>query len=159
MDSRNIIGRWVALLLAEVLNLSATVAEKILFGQPRWVAQLRLLEENLRAPPQAPAGGSQGGTQGEDLSGNVTRQVLESYAILNRALKDIEARGLALDDALIERMNSDWSPKSIVGYLKTCDSQLKHEIGVALNAAAEAFGPAPAPSSGQEAPKRKGMVS
>jgi hypothetical protein len=157
MASSHIIGRWAALLLAEVLNLSATVAEKILSGQPRWIAQLRLLEANLRPP----AGGSQDTAEGEGEApaADTTRQMLESYAILSRTLKDIEARGLALDGALVERMKCDWSPKSIVGYLVTCDARLKQEIGEALNAAAGAIGPASAAAGDHGEAKRKGRVS
>ena len=161
MDNSNIIGRWAVLLLAEVLNLSATVAEKILRGQPRWLAQLRLLEANLREPSRTPAGGPQDDTKGEseDLAVNSTRQVLESYAILSRTLKNIEARGLALDGALIERMNSEWSPRSIVGYLLSCDTQLKQEIGEALKVAAEAIGAPALPVVSRDEPKQKGRAA
>lgn len=162
MENRNIISRWAVLLLAEILNLSATVAEKVLFGQPRWVAQLRLLEANLRNPQGAPSGGSPGAARGESaaLSAETTRQVLESYAILSRKLKDIEARGLALDDVLVERMNSEWSPKSIVSFLMTCDTQLKHDIGEVLKAAAEKIGEAPALAADPQLSKRrKDLVS
>ncbi len=161
MDNSSIIGRWASLLLAEILNISATVAEKILRGQPRWLAQLRLLEANLREPSRTPASGSQDDTKGEsgDLDAHSTRQVLESYAILSRTLKNIEARGLALDDALVERMISDWNPRSIVGYLLSCDTQLKQEIGEALNVAAVTISAPALPVVDRDEPKQKGRTA
>jgi len=161
MDNRNIIERWVVLLLAEVLNLSATVAETILRQKPRWVARLRLLEANLRAPSQAPDSGPPGDPkpESERPSADTMRQVLESYAILSSTLKGIEARGLVLDDALVNRMSNDWSPKSIVSYLKTCDAQLKHEVGVALSAAAKVIAPTPSLIVALDNTKRKGLAA
>ncbi len=161
MNSSNIIGRWATLLLAEVLNLSASVAEKILLGQPRWLAQLRLMEADLREVGQKPISVFQDDAigDGQDLAATSTRKMLESYAILSRTLKDIEARGLALDEALIERMNSEWSPKSIVGYLLTCDTQLKNEVGKALNAAAGVVGTASLPVAGHDKNEQRGRAA
>ena len=142
MNISETIWRWAVLMLAEVLNLSARAAETVLWGQPRWVAHLRLMEANLREGAGRAAGEPHdNGSGASDVPDTLSaRDMVKSYAILNRALRDMEARGLALDDALVERMKNDWSTGSIVGYLQTCDTQLKQSAAETLNAAAAILG-------------------
>ena len=152
MGSFDFIRRWVLILVAEVLGVSASVAELLLRGQPRWLAQLRLLEEDLRqrarppgpAEPAKPAGAA--GTHGARAEGEgpaaAGREFLDAYAILNRALRDLEARGLALDEDFVDRMRREWSPESIVNYLHACEDQLRTRVAEALDEAADALGAA-----------------
>lgn len=139
------IWRWATLFLAEILNVSASAAEAILRSQTRWVAQLRLMANNLSAAY------STGEAAGEvalkpkvgavPFDATAMRQVLDSYAILNRTLRNIKGRGLALDDTLLKRMKREWNQDSIIGYLRSCDEQLKKTVGEALDEAAKALGP------------------
>ena len=156
MGSFDFIRRWVILLVAEVLGVSASVAELLLRGQPRWLAQLRLLEEDLRhrvrpAEPAKAAGTKGAQTEGPAEPGG---PFLDAYAILNRALRDLEARGLALDEDFVDRMRREWSPESIVNYLHACEDQLRTTVAEALDEAADALGAAGAIADlGQESEK------
>ncbi|RMD61166.1 MAG: hypothetical protein D6826_10625 [Alphaproteobacteria bacterium] len=151
---------WIVLILAEVLNVSTRVIESTLPGQPRWLAYIRLLEEQLRTQRQA-LPSSEDGTRASAPGRGAGRRavmtgesdnhasdgppsgvpsleaVLASHIILRQAFRDIEARGLALDEALLERMVAEWTPKSIVSYFQSCEEELKRTIADALNRAAE----------------------
>ncbi|MFQ5467331.1 MAG: hypothetical protein ACE5DS_04265, partial [Kiloniellaceae bacterium] len=132
MDFYEISRRWLVALLAEVLNVSLSVVEAILPGQPRWLAQIRTLEAQLRAAAQGGGAGEapsqtargeqakderpRGGADPSDL-----QAVLESHAILRAALHDLQARGLSLDDALLKRMGEEWSSDAVLGFLRASD--------------------------------------
>lgn len=149
MNVYQTVRSWVVLLLAEVLNVSVSVAELVLRNQPRWLAQLRLLETELRHGAASNANGvdgaeamaSAGGGPDEPGAAEV-RNVLASYAILNRALLDLQANGLALDESLMGRMRRDWNVDSILGYLETCDAQLRKRMSAVLDEATAALGTA-----------------
>lgn len=158
MDFYEIARRWLIALLAEVLNVSLSVVEAILPGQPRWLAHIRTLEAQLRAAAQR--GGAQGASgapgpppgqaeRGERAEGERPRggadpsdlqAMLESHAILHAALHDLEARGLSLDDALLKRMGEEWSTDAVLGFLRASDGQLRKFVAAALERAAEPLG-------------------
>ncbi len=146
MNIYDAVRRWVVLLVAEVLQITAGAAELLLRSQPRWVAQLQLLAAELRAgqkPRSAVADPTNGETEifdSDEPGAAGMPQILSSYAILNCAMRDLEAHGLALDQQLTERMRREWTADSIVGYLQSCDAQLHEKVTLALNQAAEALG-------------------
>ena len=145
MSMLEAIWRWATLFLAEILNVSASAAEAILRSQTRWVAQLRLMADNLSA---AYSTGEAAGevtlkpkTGAVPFDATAMRQVLDSYAILNRTLRNLKGRGLALDDTLLNRMKREWNQDSIIAFLRSCDEQLKKTVEEALDEAAKALGP------------------
>ncbi len=82
MSSLEVIWRWATLLLAEILNISASAAEVVLRGQPRRVAHLRLMSDNLRAIPfdgEAKAEETTDGGGAQSHAGTL-RRILASYA-------------------------------------------------------------------------------
>ena len=142
MNLFQIAWQWTVLLLAEVLNASASVVETVLRSQPRWVAKVRLLEEQLRARVSGGADGPETAAADGGLVAGArsTEALLQSYAILSQALRDLEARGLALDSALMERMKREWTSESIVGYLVSSETQLREIVSKELDRAAAALG-------------------
>lgn len=151
MNFFEIARRWTILLLAEVLGTTTGVIGAILPGRPRWLAQIRVLEAQLRAAAhggQAQSNAKTGGPAGAPPALNAAT-LLAAYEMLHRALKDIEARGLALDDGLLTRMQDEWTAESVIGYLKSCDEQLRHTATAALDQSAKALGIGAAGGAGQ----------
>ncbi|MFQ5772992.1 MAG: hypothetical protein ACE5GS_00595 [Kiloniellaceae bacterium] len=145
MDFFEVARRWAVLLLAEALNTSARVIERVLPTQPRWLAQIRLLEAQLRSAAGAgekaavPAAGKDAGAPSAPAASEL-EALLASYAILRQSLKDLEARGLGLDVGLLQRMTSEWSAESVVGYLQSCESRIRAVAKEALDRATAPLG-------------------
>lgn len=138
MTVAEIARRWTIGVIAEVLGTSIGVIEALLPYRPAWAARIKMLESRLRAvagssdqmdPRSAPA------AEAAELPIDPVA-LLTSHAILHETLNDIKARGLSLDDGLVQRMTSDWSAESIVTYLQAADAQLRTSVAEALTRAA-----------------------
>ena len=146
MNVYQTVRSWVVLLLAAVLNVSASVAETLLRSQPRWLAKMRLLAADLRhdgAMGEARLNGARAATGATPAAApegaDEVHDILASYAILNRALLNLQANGLSLDEGLTSRMRSDWSADSVVGYLESSEAHLQKTVSAALQDAAMAL--------------------
>ncbi len=140
MTFLEIARRWTIVILAETLRISASAVEAVLPFHPRWLAQIALLASQLRASAD---GNEEWSAAGDDLGTDglpSMEALLASHTRLRQALSDIVARGLALDDKLLERMRSDWSQDSIVSYVTSAETTLRDGATTALEEAAEPLG-------------------
>ncbi len=137
MSAMEIARRWTVLFLAEVLKTSVRAIEAVLPYQPRWLAQIELLAKQLQtkvekyqpeemAPP----------TQTETFSRADLDSLLASQAVLRHAFITLEARGLALDEDLIQRMRDDWQTESVIQFMQTAEAQLRETAATVLDQAA-----------------------
>lgn len=138
MDFFELARRWTILFLAQMLSTSARAIEIVLPLRPRWLAQIRLLETELRAAanrhraqPEPGQAVVRNDSPEPDLGA-----LLASYNVLQQTVVDLEARGRSLDDGLLNRMKAEWTAESIVGYLQSCETQLRKTVSEALDQAA-----------------------
>ena len=138
MTVAEIARRWTVALIAEVLGTSVGVVETLLPYRPAWVARIRMLESRLRSAAKPSNEIGRGPAPMADPAELPIDPValLTSHAILHETLNDIKARGLSLDDGLVQRMTNDWSTESIVTYMQAADAQLRTTVAEALSRAA-----------------------
>jgi hypothetical protein len=144
MSFLEIARRWVIVMLAETLRISASAVEKVLPFQPRWLAQVSLLAAQLRAA----ADGNEDEahewdheTDDSKINGLPSIEaLLASHTCLRQGLTDIVARGLALDDDLLQRMRTDWTMDSVVSYLSAAEKTLRDSASGTLDEAAKPLG-------------------
>lgn len=148
MTFLEIARRWTILILAETLKVSVSAIEAVLPAQPRWLAQIALLASQLRAAADRDIGeDTDWGDVGDEDNGAPETAglpgldiMLASHACMRRGLSDIVARGLALDEDLLQRMRDDWSADSIVSYLCSAEKNLRDSVNLTLDQAADSLG-------------------
>ena len=143
MNPVEIARRWTVLFLAEILKTSVRAIEAVLPYQPRWLAQIDLLAQQLhnrvdinRTDETAPAPP----TRAETFSRADLDSLLASHAVLHHALITFEARGLALDEDLIQRMRDDWKVESVIQFLQSAEAQLRETAATVLDQSAAPLG-------------------
>ena len=136
--------RWTIAILAETLRISASAVEAVLPFQPRWLAQIALLASQLSvAAARNDAGdydwsGEDDAPESADLPS--VEALLASHTCLRQGLSDIVARGLSLDEDLLQRMQADWTLESVVSYLSSAEKNLRDSASGTLDEAAESLG-------------------
>ena len=152
MTFLEIARRWTILILAETLKVSVSAIEAVLPAQPRWLAQIGLLASQLRAAADRDtaweADEDTGWDDAEDEDKGTSETaglpnfeiMLASHTCLRQGLSDIVARGLALDEELLQRMRDDWSADSIVSYLCSAEKNLRDGVNLTLDQAADSLG-------------------
>ncbi len=143
MTPMEIARRWTVLFLAEVLKTSVRAIEAVLPYQPRWLAQIDLLAKRLHnsvdisgsdeTAPAPPA-------RDETFSRADLDSLLASHAVLHHALITFEARGLALDEDLVQRMRDDWNAESVIQFLQSAETQLRETAATVLDQSAAPLG-------------------
>jgi len=145
MTFLEIARRWTIVMLAETLRISASAVEAVLPFQPRWLAQISLLASQLRAAADGDDAGDYEWSGEDDAapeSGELpsTEALLASHTCLRKGLSDIVARGLSLDEELLQRMRTDWTLDSVVSYLSSAEKTLRDSANGALDEAAKPLG-------------------
>lgn len=140
MTFLEIARRWTIAILAETLRTSASAIEAVLPFQPRWLAQIALLASQLRAAADKDDSRTEEDGAPETVELPSIEVLLASHTCLRQGLSDIAARGLALDDDLLQRMKTDWSLDSVVSYLRSAENALRENAGRTLDEAAGSLG-------------------
>lgn len=140
MTFLEIAQRWTIVILAETLKISTSAVETVLPFQPRWLAQIALLASRLRAAADRGDDWDEEDDASEIAKLPSTEALLASHTCLRQGMSDIVARGLALDEDLLQRMRTDWSLESVVSYLTSAETNLRKAASQTLDNAAEPLG-------------------
>ncbi len=140
MTFLEIARRWTIVLLAETLKISASAVEAVLPFQPRWLAQIALLAAQLRAAADRDEDWDEEDDVLEAAQLPNTEALLASHTCLRQGMSDIVARGLALDEDLLQRMRTDWNLESVISYLSSAEANLRAAASQTLDNAAEPLG-------------------
>lgn len=155
MDFYALARHFVCMVVAATLSLTVSVVEKMLPHRPEWLEKIALLEAQFRAvategrngarsqgdaapddaadardaaPDEvAPApAGAPGSASPADLQG-----LVDGYSKLLEFTQQVKLRGLNLDPEFIERVEREWSVKTLLSYMVSADKSLKEQAGEA----------------------------
>lgn len=164
MDFYALARHFVCMVVAATLSLTVSVIEKMLPHRPEWLEKIALLEAQFRAiaagratdddtppdetaedgatathpdsPARAPASdggtGAAGGGMPTDLQG-----LVDGYGKLLEFTQQVRLRGLNLDPEFCERVEREWSVKTLLSYMISADKSLKEQASEAHDEAAK----------------------
>lgn len=151
-DFYELARQFVCMVVAATLSLTVSVVDKMLSQRPEWAEKVALLEmqfraiargetlddaenvatgtgvRNTEAAPES-AGGS------GDLQG-----LVEGYSKLLEFTEHVRVRGLMLDAEFCERVEREWSVKTLLSYMLTAEKSLKEQAEETHKAAAMLLG-------------------
>lgn len=140
--------QFVCMIIASTLSLTVSVVESMLSRRPEWLEKVALLETQMRALSQGDDGvGSHprtatsaseqpdpGVTTGDlpvDLQG-----LVDGYSKLLEFTQHVKIRGLMLDPEFCERVEREWTVKTLLSYMVSAEKSLKEQASEAHDQAA-----------------------
>ena len=149
MDLYATAKHFVCTIIAATLSLTVSVVEKRLSQRPDWLEKVALLEAQFRALSgrgDAPAGGaataaasapSANGAAAAPADLPVDLQgLVDGYAKLLEFVQHVKVRGLMLDKEFCDRVEREWSVKTLLSYMVSAEKSLKEQASEAHDAAA-----------------------
>lgn len=147
-DLYELAKQFVCMIIAATLSLTVSVVESMLSRRPEWLEKIALLETQMRALSNGDeaAGGSApgrvapsdrpdtGGTAGDlpvDLQG-----LVDGYSKLLEFTQYVKIRGLMLDPEFCERVEREWTVKTLLSYMLSAEKSLKEQASEAHDQAA-----------------------
>ena len=147
-------------IIAVALAMTVSAVEALLPGRPDWLERVDELAVRLRAIYEKDRAG-QGGEPAsprdqpmalaepeaepdetydaeldrEALVAN-TERLLKAYNRLWQFVHDIRSEGLLLDDKFCERVQREWTVKTLMSYMRSTDRALQDKAGETLDTAA-----------------------
>lgn len=148
MDFYALARRFVCSIIAASLSLTVAVVEKMLPQRTEWLEKITLLEAQFRAiasgrpaEADAPADETVASAAAErrvaasdipvDLQG-----LIDGYGKLLEFVQYVKVRGLMLDPEFCERVEREWSVKTLLSYMVSAEKSLKEQAAEAHDAAA-----------------------
>lgn len=148
MDFYALARRFVCSIIAASLSLTVAVVEKMLPQRTEWLEKITLLEAQFRAiasgrPAEAdapadetvaPAAAERRVAESDipvDLQG-----LIDGYGKLLEFVQYVKVRGLMLDPEFCERVEREWSVKTLLSYMVSAEKSLKEQAAEAHDAAA-----------------------
>jgi hypothetical protein len=143
--------QFVCMIVAATLSLTVSVVEAMLPRRPEWLEKIALLEAQFRAISD---GDSTGGTgrsgpvQGISESSEIPQGqsasdlpidlqgLVEGYSKLLEFTQYVKVRGLMLDPEFCERVEREWSVKTLLSYMISAEKSLKEQASEAHDEAA-----------------------
>ncbi len=148
MDFYNLARQFVCVVIAATLSLTVTVVEKMLSQRPEWLEKIALLEAQFRAiaegrdgsldaetalPP--PAERSPTAPPRADLPVDL-QGLVDGYGKLLEFTQHVKIRGLMLDPEFCEKVEREWTVKTLLSYMLTAEKSLKEQAAEAHDTAA-----------------------
>ena len=146
--------QFVCSIIAAALSLTVAVVHRLLPQRPEWLEKITLLEAQFRATaagsrpanaaearsaPAAPAapGDARGGSGiPADLQG-----LIGGYGKLLEFVQYVKVRGLMLDPEFCERVEREWTVKTLLSYMLSTEKSLKEQASEAHDSAARSLTP------------------
>ena len=143
-DFYELARQFVCMIVAASLSLTVSVVDKMLSQRPEWAEKVALLETQFRAIAEGtadngastaasapPAEAANGGPSTGDLQG-----LVDGYSRLLEFTEHVKVRGLMLDAEFCERVEREWSVKTLLSYMLTAERSLKEQAEETHKAAA-----------------------
>lgn len=158
MDFYGLARQFVCSIIAATLSLTVSVVERMLPQRPEWLEKIALLEAQFRAiarkdrsasaADRAPTrGASAGPAAPDDGSGNPLSRpgedlpvdlqgLVDGYGKLLEFVQYVKIRGLMLDPEFCERVEREWTVRTLLSYMLSAEKSLKEQASEAHDAAA-----------------------
>ena len=134
-DFYELARQFVCMIVAATLSLTVSVVDKMLSQRPEWAEKVALLETQFRAIAEGtadngastaasapPAEAANGGPSTGDLQG-----LVDGYSKLLEFTEHVKVRGLMLEAEFCERVEREWSVKTLLSYMLTAERSLKEQ--------------------------------
>lgn len=152
-DLYELAKQFVCMIIAATLSLTVSVVESMLSRRPEWLEKVALLETQMRSLSNGDDGvsdhthgttdvsrpvpggpGAPGSTTGDlpvDLQG-----LVDGYSKLLEFTQHVKIRGLMLDPEFCERVEREWTVKTLLSYMVSAEKSLKEQASEAHDQAA-----------------------
>ncbi len=150
MDFYTLARQFVCVVIAATLSLTVTVVEKMLSQRPKWLEKIALLEAQFRAiaegrdgapdadtslPPPADAPRASRAQPRADLPVDL-QGLVDGYGKLLEFTQHVKIRSLMLDPEFCEKVEREWTVKTLLSYMLTAEKSLKEQASEAHDTAA-----------------------
>jgi hypothetical protein len=142
--------KFVCMIIAAALSVTVSVVDKMLSQRPEWAEKIALLEiqfraisgeqEHRAAPSAGDAGTDDNAPMKDSAAGSLPADLhglVDGYARLLEFTEHVKVRGLMLDPDFCERVEREWSVKTLLSYMVTAETSLKEQAEEAHKAAAD----------------------
>ena len=146
-DFYELARQFVCMIVAATLSLTVSVVEKMLSQRPEWLEKVSLLETQFRAISDGDASGGDARSQlsavpapenaGPADGGPATelpvnlQGLVDGYSKLLEFTQHVKVRGLMLDPDFCERVEREWSVKTLLSYMVSAEKSLKEQASEA----------------------------
>lgn len=140
--------QFVCMIIASTLSLTVSVVESMLSRRPEWLEKVALLETQMRALSQgddgaaahprraaASAGQPESAATSDDLPVDL-QGLVDGYSKLLEFTQHVKIRGLMLDPEFCERVEREWTVKTLLSYMVSAEKSLKEQASEAHDQAA-----------------------
>lgn len=147
-DLYELAKQFVCMIIAATLSLTVSVVESMLSRRPEWLEKVALLEAQMRAlsngndagtgSARGPAHGSdqpQTPVSSDDLPVDL-QGLVDGYSKLLEFTQYVKIRGLMLDPEFCERVEREWTVKTLLSYMISAEKSLKEQASEAHDQAA-----------------------
>ena len=151
MDFYALARRFVCSIIAASLSLTVAVVERMLPQRSEWLEKITLLEAQFRAIASggaaqadspadetvapAAAAASERRIAASDIPVDL-QGLIDGYGSLLEFVQYVKVRGLMLDPEFCERVEREWSVKTLLSYMVSAEKSLKEQAAEAHDAAA-----------------------
>lgn len=140
--------QFVCMIIASTLSLTVSVVESMLSRRPEWLEKVALLETQMRALSQGDdeavshprraatsAGQPEAAATSDDLPVDL-QGLVDGYSKLLEFTQHVKIRGLMLDPEFCERVEREWTVKTLLSYMVSAEKSLKEQASEAHDQAA-----------------------
>lgn len=147
-DLYELAKQFVCMIIAATLSLTESVVQSMLPRRPEWLEKIALLEAQFRAisdgekgddTVQRPAGQASAEPSGNPSSAELPvdlQGLVDGYSKLLEFTQYVKVRGLMLDPEFCERVEREWSVKTLLSYMISAENSLKEQASEAHDEAA-----------------------
>ena len=150
-DLYELAKQFVCMIVAATLSLTVSVVESMLPRRPEWLEKIALLEAQFRAiaggetADQAPRSRAAADTETADIPRSADmpadlpvdlQGLVDGYSKLLEFTQYVKIRGLMLDPDFCERVEREWSVKTLLSYMISAEKSLKEQASEAHDEAA-----------------------
>lgn len=139
--------QFVCMIIASTLSLTVSVVESMLPRRPEWLEKVALLETQMRAlsagdetvsrrTTPAPTGSDSDTTNGQEALPADFQGLVDGYSTLLEFTQYVKIRGLMLDPEFCERVEREWTVKTLLSYMISAEKSLKEQASEAHEQAA-----------------------
>lgn len=150
-DLYELAKQFVCMIVAATLSLTVSVVESMLPRRPEWLEKIALLEAQFRSisdgeaadTARPGAGGTRSAEQPQATAGQSSTDLpvdlqglVDGYSKLLEFTQYVKVRGLMLDPEFCERVEREWSVKTLLSYMISAEKSLKEQASEAHDEAA-----------------------
>lgn len=147
-DLYELAKQFVCMIIAATLSLTVSVVESMLSRRPEWLEKVALLEAQMRTLSQGDdshAGDThraKGASDQPDAAADSAdlpvdlQGLVDGYSKLLEFTQYVKIRGLMLDPEFCERVEREWTVKTLLSYMVSAEKSLKEQASEAHDQAA-----------------------